>query len=122
MEPHNHVDMLDVNLRALKLARHNAKSNRIDNVSIIESDGFDQVDDQQYDYVLTNPPIRAGKETVHRIFEEAHHHLKQNGVLYVVIQKKQGMPSAKEKMRALFDNVEVLEKSKGYYILRSSKG
>lgn len=122
MEPHNHVDMLDVNLRALKLARHNAKSNRIDNVSIIESDGFDQVDDQQYDYVLTNPPIRAGKETVHRIFEEAHHHLKKNGVLYVVIQKKQGMPSAKEKMRALFDNVEVLEKSKGYYILRSSKG
>lgn len=122
MEPHNHVDMLDVNLRALKLARHNAKSNHIDNVSVIESDGFDQVDEQQYDYVLTNPPIRAGKETVHRIFEEAHQHLKQNGTLYVVIQKKQGMPSAKEKMRALFDNVEVLEKSKGYYILRSSKG
>ncbi|MGJ5713088.1 class I SAM-dependent methyltransferase [Staphylococcus auricularis] len=122
MEPHNHVDMLDVNLRALKLARHNAKSNHIDNVSIIESDGFDQVDEQQYDYVLTNPPIRAGKQTVHRIFEEAHQHLKQNGALYVVIQKKQGMPSAKEKMRTLFDNVEVLEKSKGYYILRSSKG
>ncbi|MCE5038455.1 class I SAM-dependent methyltransferase [Staphylococcus auricularis] len=122
MEPHNHVDMLDVNLRALKLARHNAKSNHIDNVSVIESDGFDQVDEQQYDYVLTNPPIRAGKETVHRIFEEAHQHLKKNGTLYVVIQKKQGMPSAKEKMRALFDNVEVLEKSKGYYILRSSKG
>ena len=48
--------------------------------------------------------------------------MKQDGELYVVIQKKQGMPSAKKKMQETFDNVEVVEKSKGYYILRSVKG
>ena len=59
---------------------------------------------------------------MHRIFEEAYEKLKAQGELYVVIQKKQGMPSAKKKMEALFNNVEVVNKSKGYYILKSSKG
>ncbi|PAK71418.1 methyltransferase, partial [Lentilactobacillus parakefiri] len=58
----------------------------------------------------------------HRIFEEAYEKLKAQGELYVVIQKKQGMPSAKKKMEALFNNAEVVNKSKGYYILKSSKG
>ena len=81
-----------------------------------------QVEDNTYDFVLTNPPIRAGKQVVHSILEDAFNKLKQGGALYVVIQKKQGMPSAKKKMQETFDNVEVLEKSKGYYILRSVKG
>ena len=57
-----------------------------------------------------------------QILTDAHHKLKANGALYVVIQKKQGMPSAKKKMEETFGNVEVLEKHKGYYILRSVKG
>ncbi len=64
---------------------------------------------------------RAGKETVHRIFEQALHRLDSNGELFVVIQKKQGMPSAKKRMNELFGNVEVVNKDKGYYILRSIK-
>ncbi|RNM38316.1 class I SAM-dependent methyltransferase, partial [Staphylococcus aureus] len=54
-----------------------------------------QLKDSHFDYVLTNPPIRAGKEVVHRIFEEAYQQLNSQGELYVVIQKKQGMPSTK---------------------------
>lgn len=80
------------------------------------------MEDNTYDFVLTNPPIRAGKEVVHRILEDAYVKLKLGGELFVVIQKKQGMPSAKKKMQDTFGNVEVLEKSKGYYILRSVKG
>lgn len=66
--------------------------------------------------------IRAGKEVVHRIFEEAYQQLNSQGELYVVIQKKQGMPSAKKKMEEIFNNVEVVNKNKGYYILKSRKG
>ena len=60
-----------------------------------ESDALSAVEDKSFDFILTNPPIRAG-ETVHRIFEQALHRLDSNGELFVVIQKKQGMPSAKE--------------------------
>ncbi|WP_336833032.1 class I SAM-dependent methyltransferase [Staphylococcus pseudoxylosus] len=122
VSPHHEVTMVDVNQRALNLSRKNKKRNRIDNVKVKESDGLSQVEDNTYDFVLTNPPIRAGKEVVHRILEDAYVKLKLDGELFVVIQKKQGMPSTKKKMQDTFDNVEVLEKSKGYYILRSVKG
>lgn len=122
VSPHHEVTMVDVNQRALNLSRKNKKRNRIDNVEVKESDGLSQVEDNTYDFVLTNPPIRAGKEVVHRILEDAYVKLKLDGEFFVVIQKKQGMPSAKKKMQDTFDNVEVLEKSKGYYILRSVKG
>jgi len=121
VSPHHHITMLDVNRRALELAKKNKKKNHIENADIFESDGMTQVDNNQFDFVLTNPPIRAGKTVVHRIFEEAYQKLKSNGELFVVIQKKQGMPSAKKKMDELFNNVEVVNKSKGYYILKSVK-
>ncbi|PKI06594.1 class I SAM-dependent methyltransferase [Staphylococcus xylosus] len=122
VSPHHEVTMVDVNQRALNLSRKNKKRNRIENVEVKESDGLSQVEDNTYDFVLTNPPIRAGKEVVHRILEDAYIKLKLDGELFVVIQKKQGMPSAKKKMQDTFGNIEVLEKSKGYFILRSVKG
>lgn len=122
VSPHHEVMMVDINQRALSLSRKNKKKNRIENVEIKESDGLSQVENNAYDFVLTNPPIRAGKTVVHSILVDAYEKLKDGGALCVVIQKKQGMPSAKQKMQDTFNNVEVLEKSKGYYILRSVKG
>ena len=91
------------------------------NVTILESDLFAAVKDQAFDVVLTNPPIRAGKETVHTIFAEAWNHLRQGGQLWVVIQKKQGAPSAKAKLEALFGQVEEVTKDKGYRIFKATK-
>ncbi|MGW9856754.1 16S rRNA (guanine1207-N2)-methyltransferase [Staphylococcus hominis] len=122
VSPHHQITMVDVNQRALHLAEKNKKQNQIDNVIIKESDGLSQVENEHFDFVLTNPPIRAGKNVVHRIFEEAYQKLNNQGELYVVIQKKQGMPSAKKKMEEIFNNVETVNKSKGYYILKSQKG
>ena len=113
--------MLDVNHRALDLAKENSEKNHIDNVTILESDGLAEVQDDSCDMVVTNPPIRAGKSVVHGILEDAYEKLKADGELYVVIQKKQGMPSAKKKMEAVFGNVETLTKEKGYYILKSKR-
>ncbi|HCD3344204.1 TPA: class I SAM-dependent methyltransferase, partial [Staphylococcus argenteus] len=108
VSPHHTITMLDVNHRALTLVEKNKKLNDIENVIVKESNALTAVENESLDFVLTNPPIRAGKETVHRIFEQAFDKLDANGELFVVIQKKQGMPSAKKKMEALFGNVEVL--------------
>ncbi|MCS4486593.1 class I SAM-dependent methyltransferase [Staphylococcus americanisciuri] len=119
--PHDQLTMLDVNHRALDLARKNAKRNQIDNVTIQESDGLAEVNDASQHYILTNPPIRAGKQVVHGILEDAYDKLIQDGALYVVIQKKQGMPSAKKKMMTIFGNASSIKNSKGYHILKSIK-
>jgi len=115
------VHMVDVNERAILLAKENAAENKLDNVKIYESDRLLGVEEKDFNVILTNPPIRAGKKIVHDIFEQSFLHLAEGGELWVVIQKKQGAPSAMEKMKELFGDVEVAAKSKGYFILKSVK-
>ncbi|MFC3750466.1 class I SAM-dependent methyltransferase [Paenibacillus sp. GCM10012306] len=119
--PGGHVTMVDINSRAVELARENAQQNGIRNVTVMESDVLSVLKDQKFDVILTNPPIRAGKAVVHQIFEEAYEHLEVGGSLWVVIQKKQGAPSAVTKLESLFSEVEEVGKDKGYRILRAQK-
>lgn len=119
--PERTVIMADVNERALGLAKKNASMNKLSNAVVIQSDRFSNLDDMLFAAILTNPPIRAGKQVVHQMFVESLEALLPNGELWVVIQKKQGAPSAMVKIEELFGNVEVVTKSKGYYILRALK-
>lgn len=119
--PDSYVHMVDVNQRALDLAKENAKLNQLGNVKIYESDRLLQVEENGFDAILTNPPIRAGKQIVHDIFEQSYEHLADFGELWIVIQKKQGAPSAIEKLETLFGQVDVVEKKKGYFIIKAKK-
>ncbi|KEO76319.1 class I SAM-dependent methyltransferase [Paenibacillus polymyxa] len=119
--PEGHVTMVDINERAVQLAIENAERNGVKNVTIKQSDLFAEVKNERFDVILTNPPIRAGKETVHTIFELAYEHLNEGGALWVVIQKKQGAPSASAKIESLFGHVEEVTKDKGYRILKAKK-
>ncbi|MFZ0369427.1 MAG: class I SAM-dependent methyltransferase [Halobacillus sp.] len=119
--PDRQVVMVDVNERALNLAEKNAAKNQVTNVEIKESDRLRQLEGRQFAAILTNPPIRAGKKVVHAMFEEAKKALCKSGELWVVVQKKQGAPSAKQKIEDLFGNIEVVRKEKGYYIFKAQK-
>lgn len=111
--------MVDINNRALDLARQNAERNKVE-ATIFQSNIYEQVEDK-FDHVISNPPIRAGKQVVHEIIEKSKEFLEIGGDLTIVIQKKQGAPSAKSKMEDVFGNCEIVKKDKGYYILRSVK-
>lgn len=111
--------MVDINNRALDLARQNAEKNNVE-ATIFQSNIYEQVEGN-FDHVISNPPIRAGKQVVHEIIEKSKDFLEIGGDLTIVIQKKQGAPSAKSKMEDVFGNCEVVKKDKGYYILRSVK-
>ena len=111
--------MVDINNRALDLARQNAERNKVE-ARIFQSNIYEQVEGK-FDHVISNPPIRVGKQVVHEIIEKSRDFLKDGGDLTIVIQKKQGAPSAKSKMEDVFGNCEIVRKDKGYYILRSVK-
>lgn len=115
------VHMVDVNERAMALAKENAALNKIENIEVYESSVYDSVSKKDFAAVVSNPPIRAGKKIVHGIIEGAKEHLQSNGTLTIVIQKKQGAPSAKKKMEEVFGQVETVTTSKGYYIFKSYK-
>lgn len=111
--------MVDINNRAIDLAKQNGQKNGVE-ADIFQSNIYEKVNGT-FDYIISNPPIRAGKQVVHTIISESINYLKVDGNLTIVIQKKQGGPSAKAKMEEVFGNVEILKRDKGYYILRSEK-
>lgn len=113
------VIMADINERAIKLAQYNVMYNAIENAEVFQSDGFSNLKNRYFAAILTNPPIRAGKKTVYKMFEESKQALLEEGELWLVIQKKQGAPSAKKKLESLFSRVEVATRKKGYYVLNA---
>ena len=108
------VDMVDVNLRALKLARSNASINKVD-VNIFESDIYSNVK-KKYDYIITNPPIRVGKKILYEILIKAKDYLKEKGHLMFVINKDQGAKSTMKDMEEYYI-VKLIEKNKGFYVI-----
>ena len=114
------VTMADINERAVSLAKGNAERNLVRYADIRESDVLSGILDE-FDVIITNPPVRAGKKTVFRFYEQSFSHLKKLGILYVVIQRKQGAPSSEAKLKELFGNCEAIEKEAGYWILKSVK-
>lgn len=119
--PERIVHMIDINERALHLAELNAKQNRIKNIKIYSSNLFENVRESNFAAIVTNPPIRAGKKIVHAIFSESFTFLQKGGELWVVIQKKQGAPSARKRLEDIFGNVAVVRKEKGFFIFCSRK-
>ena len=118
--PTQTVEMVDVNQRGLDLAKKNAELNHIDNVAIFVSDVYSNIaPEKKYGLIVTNPPIRAGKTVVSNILSGAKSHLVGGGVLLIVIQKKQGEPSARKLLTKTFGNCTILKRDKGYYVLQA---
>lgn len=115
------VTMVDVNERALDLARDNAVKNQVaDQVTILKSDAYSALaETQKFDFIVTNPPIRAGKKVVDDILLTSQKFLTEEGSFFAVLQKKQGAPSAKKNLATVYPNVEVIKRDKGYYILQA---
>ncbi|KRN79321.1 hypothetical protein IV52_GL000730 [Fructilactobacillus lindneri DSM 20690 = JCM 11027] len=118
--PQRQFDLVDVNNLAMDLAKRNAENNDIHNVNVFSSDVYENVTGQ-FAAIVTNPPVRAGKEIVDQMITGSIDHLEKNGTLTVVLQKKQGAPSAKKLMKQIFGNVKIVKRDKGYYILVSKR-
>ena len=119
--PGTQVTMADVNIRALDLSRKNAERNRAE-VICAESDGMEALADRNFDAVVTNPPIRAGKQVIYKMFADAAQRLKPGGALYLVIRKQQGAESCIRYLETIYAKVEKLDKSGGFWVLKAHNG
>ena len=118
--PDARVTMADVNRRALGLCRDNAAANRV-TAEILESDGMSELMERKFDTIITNPPIRAGKQVIYKMFADGAQCLKEGGALYLVIRKQQGAESCMKYLRTLYASVEKLTKSGGFWVLKASE-
>lgn len=108
------VDAVDINERAMNLAKKNAELNKV-NINIFESNIYENVKNK-YDYIVTNPPIRVGKKILYQILFEAKEHLNKNGELWLVIHKDQGAKTLAKDLEKEY-KIEIKNKNKGFYII-----
>ena len=108
--------MADVNERAVALAAKNLARNGVKNARAVESDVYENVDGT-FDFIVTNPPIRAGKAVIYSMFDGARDRLSPGGRLYVVIRKQQGAPSALRHMQELYASARVIAREKGFWVI-----
>lgn len=112
------VDMVDVNLRALHLCDLNIKENKCTNIKAFESNCYENIV-SKYSCIITNPPIRAGKKIVYEIVMNARNYLEKDGKLFLVIRKEQGAKSLIADLKEFY-NVEILNRKKGFFIIKCS--
>lgn len=118
--PLTFVTMVDVNLRAIKLCKLAIEKNNVSNANVLESNIYENIT-EKYDLIISNPPIRAGKSVVHSIIVGAYERLNDGGSMWCVIQKKQGAASAVKALKEVYKTVEIVEKDKGYEIIKATK-
>lgn len=112
------VDMSDVNKRAIHLSKMSLKEQNL-NANVFESDAYKNITNK-YDYIVSNPPIRVGKEKLYEIVMNAKEHLKNGGSLWIVVRKQQGAESMVRDMKNAYKTVEVIAKKKGFFIIKAS--
>ena len=112
------IDMIDINERAISLVRDNLTLNKV-KANVFSSDVYSNVN-KKYDYIITNPPIRAGKEVVRKFLLGGYDYLNDNGILYFVMRKDHGVKSMIKELESKY-NVTIVNKDKGFYIVSLTK-
>jgi len=110
------LTMSDINCIALDYAAKNAALNRVE-AQCIHSDGFENLA-HEYDNIVLNPPIHAGKEVMYRLYAGAAAHLAPSGALYIVIHKKHGAESTLAALKDIFSDIVTLYKKKGLCVFQ----
>ena len=112
------VDMVDINKRSISLAIKNSIKNNV-NTNVFESNIYENIN-KKYDYIISNPPIRVGKKILYEILFNAYDYLKENGQLWIVINKDQGAKSTLNDLSSKY-KTKVVAKNKGFYVICASK-
>lgn len=117
----NNTYLYDINERAVALSKMNIDFNASKRTTVKRVDIINGQIEERVDICVTNPPVRAGKQTVFAFYEKAYEILNDGGVFYCVIQNKQGADSTKKKLTELFGNVTVIQRSDGYHVCKCIK-
>ena len=112
------IDMVDINDRAINLAKENMSLNKVKG-NVFISDVYSNVN-KKYNYIITNPPIRAGKEVVRRFLLGGYDYLTDDGTLYFVMRKDHGVKSMIKELENKYV-ANILNKDKGFYMVSLSK-
>lgn len=85
INPKSRVHMVDRDALALEYGRQNAKLNKITGLRIYGSLGYDNVDDRDFDLIISNIPAKAGEQVLSHVLLDARLYLRPNGHMAIVV-------------------------------------
>lgn len=112
------IDMVDINERAIDLAKDNLILNNV-KANVFVSDIYSNVNNR-YNYIITNPPIRAGKDVVKSFLLGSYDYLTDNGTLYFVMRRDHGVKTMIRELNDKF-NTNIVARDKGFYVVLCTK-
>ncbi|NWF86816.1 class I SAM-dependent methyltransferase [Candidatus Bathyarchaeota archaeon] len=121
LNPSLHVVMVDVNERAVWLAKENIEINCVGNVEVKRGYLYEPVRDLVFNCVLSNPPVSAGMKTVKAIVYEAPKHMVSKATLQMVLRSKIAGKRLQSIFEEAFGNFDVLARESGYRVLIAEK-
>ncbi len=111
--------LVDVNSRAVALARENLDINNVTNAEVRRGKLYEPVEGEKFDAVICNLPMSAGLDVVYAIIDGSIKHIKSGGSAQFVVRK--GAKRIEARMNAVFGNVRTLAKKGGYRVYMSTK-
>ena len=119
LRPNAEVWAVDVNERAIEVARRTVKLNELSNVRVVTVG--DVPADLQFDAIWSNPPIRIGKDELHRLLREWLARLTPQGCADLVVHKNLGSDSLAKWLAAEGYVVQRHTSKQGYRILHVTR-
>lgn len=114
-----HVTLVDVDIRATRLAQRNLELNGVENADVVLGDGTDDLPPKtRFDLILSNPPTHSGREVLDNLVTSSYKALRPRGQLYLVINR---LLSLRRQVDAVFGNSETVARQKGFVVIRAVK-
>lgn len=107
---------IEINERAVALAKKNSELNQCANTEFIQGDFLEYATNNKFDLIVSNPPIKVGKQTLFELYRKAKSLLSEIGQFSLVVKHSQGAESHLKFLKTLFPVVE-FTKDATYYLI-----
>ena len=111
------VVMSDIDTKCIELSRKNACMNGVSGINVVLSDGFDNIQDNDFSLILSNPPYHSDFSIPKRFIEKGFNRLRIGGKMLMVTKRKDWY---KNKLISIFGGVLVNDID-GYFVFCSEK-
>lgn len=119
--PKIQVVLVDINERAVRLARRNIELNQVYNAEARRGHLYEPVKEMLFNCILSNPPVSAGLSIVKAIITEAPKHMVEKATLQMVVKSKIGGKRLQQIFQEVFGNCTILARESGYRVLMAEK-
>lgn len=115
------VQMVDSDIRAVRLASKNVRSNGLENARVVLDHTLNRFPSGHFNIVALNPPVEDGTETIFEMIERAQSKMRHGGNFYLVAKVRKGAKSYMRKLGEVIGPAKVIARTGGYWLMRAER-